>query len=97
LIITKGLIDGGKARGDKDGSQKLLQTMEVDEQRASEARRMTADLRVVNVTWAPASSPDSIYPYSQVETGTLPPAIDMMVNSSQHSRSDFLGYWQGEK
>jgi len=82
LIIAKGLIDGGGTG--------TLQTLEVNQERAAEAAAMTRQLRVVNVSAAPASRAEEIYPQAEVKSGALPPKM------SAANRPDYLLWWHGE-
>lgn len=83
LILAKGLMDQGR------GTNKL-QTLEVNQVRAMEARQMLADLPVVNVSSAPAAASYDIYPLVEVKRGALPPGM------RQQDRREYIKWWHGE-
>lgn len=83
LILAKGLIDQG-------AGECKLQTLEVDQLRAMEARRVLTELPVVNVTAAPAAASYDIYPLAEVKKGALPPGM------RDQDRNEYIKWWHGE-
>lgn len=83
LILAKGLIDQGV--GDRK-----LQTLEINQLRGTGARKVLAELPVVNVTIGSTSAAHDIYPLHEVNNGALPP------NMINKDRKMYMDWWHGE-
>ena len=83
IILAKGLMDQGAGPA-------TLQTLEVNQERAAEARQVTAGLPVVNVTAAPAAAAKDILPSVGIKSGPLPP------NMHDRDRNEYMKWWRGE-